>query len=727
MDAPLSREDFLWVIGSLARLSGLAFDATLVGSRFPSPHRLADVAAALREFRIEARVAPTERDGTARLSRQLPTIGWRRVAPASPTVDDDLAPAHCEPVILIAKADNTFAVFKPGQREPEVLTPQALAGLKTSQYWLVRPRTPSTSTGGDAPGEPAAPPATFGIRTLLPHLARHRSIWRDVLLASLAIQLVGLGTPLLTQVVIDKVLVHHTISTLVVVGVAMAVFLLFNSGMTWVRQYLILHTGNRIDALLGSQVFSHLLRLPARYFEHRPTGTLIARLHGVETIREFLTGAAISLVLDLPFLLIFVAIMFYYSWSLALIALGFTAAIAAVSIIATPILRERLNAQFQRGARTQAFTTEYVAAMETVKSLQLEPTLDRQYGQLLGDYLKSTFLARQVSNSFGVLANGLEQAMTLTILVVGALIVMQSAGFTIGMLVAFQMFAGRMTQPLMRLVGLWQEFQQTSIAIKRLGDLMDCPTEPQAIEPSRASSQGPAHVEIEQIAFRYGPDDPWLYREFSLSLPPGKTTVLTGASGSGKSTMTKLLLGFVRPNEGRIRLDGHDIAFLAANELRAGFGVVPQETVLFSGTIFDNLRLAAPEADLDEIVRCCKLAEIHTTIEQLPRGYQTIIGEHGVGLSGGQRQRIAIARALLRKPRVLIFDEATSALDTATAESLARTVNALRGTTTLLFIAHHVPKGLHVDQIVRVGQTRVAGSVDKTSQERSIAQLAEIT
>jgi subfamily B ATP-binding cassette protein HlyB/CyaB len=471
--------------------------------------------------------------------------------------------------------------------------------------------------------------------------------------------------------------------------------------MSWLRQYLVLHTGNRVDAVLGSQVFGHLLRLSLPYFEHRPTGVLIARVHAVETVREFMAGAAVSLVLDFPFLLIFLAVMFAYSWQLTLIALAFLAVLTAISFLVAPLLRARLNKQFLLGARNQAFLTEYVAGIETVKSLQMEPRLQERYDELLAQYLNSGFATRTLSNTYNVVANILEQTLTLAILCVGALLVMRNDGFTIGMLVAFQMFAARMSQPMLRLASLWQEFQQANIAVKRLGDVMNAPPEPVSLSPSR-TAEGKGEVRVKDLSFRYGKDHPWLYRGLNMALEPGKLTVLTGPSGSGKSTLAKLLLGFYQPEEGAIEIDGRDIRHLSANELRSHFGIVPQETYLFSGTLYENLIAANPNANFDDVVQAAKIAEIHDVIEKLPKGYNTEIGEHGVGLSGGQKQRLAIARAVLKRPKILIFDEATSALDQATAERFAQTVNKLKGAATILFVAHQVPGELAVDSVHRL-------------------------
>jgi len=343
--------------------------------------------------------------------------------------------------------------------------------------------------------------------------------------------------------------------------------------------------------------------------------------------------------------------------------------------------------------------------VETVKSLQMEPQLKHRFSDYLADYLHATFKTRQLSNTYNTAASTLEQLMTLLILVFGAYIVMTTPEFTIGMLVAFQMFAGRLSQPMMRLVGLWQQFQQASLSVKRLGDIMNAPAEPYAVMPTRLN-EGRGHIEIQGLAFRYNEKLPYLYREFDLTVPPGITVAIMGPSGSGKSTLAKLLQGFYQPTDGHIRIDGTDLQNLTANELRHYFGVVPQETVLFSGTVYDNLRAANPQATFEQIVHACKLAEIHDTIEQLPNGYQTAIGERGAGLSGGQRQRLAIARALTKRPKILIFDEATSALDPQTAEHFAATVNQLRGKISMLFITHALPKSLRVDEVVRIGHER---------------------
>jgi len=335
----------------------------------------------------------------------------------------------------------------------------------------------------------------------------------------------------------------------------------------------------------------------------------------------------------------------------------------------------------------------------------MEPQVAARFGRNLADYLRASFATRQLSNAYGVFANGIEQTLSVAILGVGAWMAMNQDGFTIGMLVAFQMFAARLTQPALRLAGLWQESQQAAIAMQRLGDLMDAPAEVYSLSPERdreAGRETAGRIEIDNVTFRYRDDQAPVYENFSLTIEPGACVALTGPSGSGKSTLARLLQGFYLPSAGTVRVGGRDTRVIAANELRLNFGVVPQETRLFSGTLFENLIAAQPHASMNEVIDACRHAEIHEFIESLPQRYRTQVGENGVGLSGGQKQRIAIARALLRRPRILIFDEATSGLDRETAEAFARTVTRLRGSATVLFIAHHLPEDLAVDRVTRL-------------------------
>ena len=691
--APEASSWLPWALQAVATLHQRPFDAGLVARQFPPPHDESVLIHAARQLGF--RVAPLDASSANLATLPLPALLR-------------LHPATASTFALLLRTEHGEAVWlRQGEPEPVQVSIGEVAAAFEGRCYLFKPDDAPLTDPDAARGAP-----TFGFRWFIPELLRHRRVWREVLGASLVLQLLALGLPLFTQAIIDKVVVHRTESTLVALAIGMAVFMLFTALLSWVRQFLILHTGNRVDAVLGADAFRHLLRLPVSYFQHRPTGVVAARLNGVESIREFIASAAIGLMLDLPFLLICLAVMFWYSAPLTFIVLGVLSVIALLSLLVAPVFRGRLNQQFLLGARNQAFLTEYIAGFETVKSLQLEPQLEKRYADYLAAYLQSGFLTRQISNSYQVTANTLEQLMTLMVLVGGAWLVMhpdqagiaagEASAFTVGMLVAFQMFAGRLSQPMLRMVGLWQQFQQARLAVQRLGDVMNAPCEPYSLVPARALRPR-GEIELEGASFRYGPDLPPLYSNVQLRIEAGETIAIMGPSGCGKSTLTKLLLGFYRPSEGRVLLDGIDVSHLSANELRSAFGVVPQDTVLFSGSVYDNLVMANPCATFEQVVQAARMAELHDVIQALPKGYQTEIGERGAGLSGGQKQRLAIARALLKNPRILIFDEATSALDPPTAEAFARTVNQLKGKVTMLFVSHALPRNLQIDEIFVIG------------------------
>jgi subfamily B ATP-binding cassette protein HlyB/CyaB len=706
----LDLSDCIWLLSSFCTLHRTAFDPNLFAQRYPAPVAADALSRAAQELGLTLAQRPCG------LSTAL---AWRLpLAIALTPLTTEPAGAAQSWALVLNADEQRVVLIERGQSAPVVLS---VAEVEARFQGLALSLAPQSETAAD-PDMIETREARFGLHWFVPELLKHKRVWRDVLTASLVLQLIGLALPLFTQVIIDKVVVHRTQSTLVALGIAMVIFMLFTSALTWVRQYLVLHTGQRIDAVLGSQVFDRLFKLPLLYFQHRPTGVISARLQGIENIREFIASAAVTVALDIPFLLIFVALMFFYSVGLTLMVLGILGLVVAASLLVAPLFRDRLNEQFRRGAANQAFLTEYVAGIETVKSLQFEPQLNQRYRGLLADYLKAGFATKQLANTYNIWANGLEQLMTMLILMVGAWIVMNGTTMTIGMLVAFQMFASRISQPMLRMVGLWQQWQQTRMSIARLGDIMNAPAEPYSLKPRRMPGTGAGSIEVEGLAFRYGEQLPYLYEQFNFSLQPGQLTALMGPSGSGKSTLAKLLQGFYAPTQGRIRVDGVDISHLSANELRSTYGVVPQETVLFSGTLLENLKLGSPYATFEQVVAACQMAEIHTLIEGLPNGYQTEIGERGVGLSGGQRQRLSIARALLKGPKVLIFDEATSSVDAATAEQLGRTISALKGRATILFIAHMIPKSLHVDRVVRIGEKLSVVAADKSAPAEPQAQ-----
>ena len=459
----------VWALGSLCALNRIPFDAEILLKQFPPPYTTDTLIHAARAlgFRIKlAHQAPSSLGDAP-----VPCLALFSRNPPAPAVQTDgldcTDEAKGDPsatthppaglALITDVSPEHVLCFEAGTNTPLELPVEAFAQRYLGAMFLIAKQRSSVTDPGATQDREG-----FGFRWFVPDLLKHKKVWRDVLLASLVIQLLALGTPLFTQTIIDKVVVHRTESTLIVIAIGMAVFMIFSAILTWVRQYLVLHTGNRVDAVLATAVFDHLFKLPPRYFEKRPTGVIAARLHGVETIREFIASAAVTLVLDLPFLLIFVGIMFWYSVKLTLIALAILAVITMISAIVAPLFQAQLNHQFLLGARNQAFLTEYIAGVETVKSLQMEPQLKHRFSDYLADYLHATFKTRQLANTYNTAATTLEQLMSLLILVVGAYIVMNGtdpgsgsgAGFTIGMLVAFQMFAGKLSQPMMRLVGL---------------------------------------------------------------------------------------------------------------------------------------------------------------------------------------------------------------------------------------------------------------------------------
>lgn len=473
-EGALARDDIIWALGSLSALNSRAFDPELLARELQSPPLHTDAlirAARSLGFRIKQRACLVQRLRRSALpcltllSESTAQVSANQGGSSVPGGPENAVPHEAPPVrlaLVVKCGDADVLLFRAGTNRPVTLTWQELEQQFTGVVFDVALAASALKDpdGAAAAGRP------FGFRWFVPELLKHKRVWRDVLIASLFIQILALTTPLFTQVVIDKVLTDQTESTLVVIAVGMGIFVVFTGILSWLRQYLVLHTGNRVDAVLGSAVFEHILKLPPRYFEARPTGVITARLRGVENIREFVASAAITLVLDLPFLLVFVAIMLTYSVMLTMIALALVGVIIAISLAVAPIFRAQLNEQFLLGARNQALATEYIAGLETVKSLQMEPQVRARYNGYLADYLRSGFAVRQIANTYNVFANGIQQTLSVLVLVMGATLVMRGGDFTIGMLVAFQMFASRVSEPLLRLVGLWQQFQQATLSMR---------------------------------------------------------------------------------------------------------------------------------------------------------------------------------------------------------------------------------------------------------------------
>ena len=529
----------------------------------------------------------------------------------------------------------------------------------------------------------------FGFSWFIPAIVRHRRLLGEVLLASFFLQLFALVTPLFTQVVIDKVLVHKGFTTLHVMAVGMIVLALFDALLSGLRTYLFAHTTNRIDVGLGAQLFRHVLALPLAYFEARRVGDTVARVRELEQIRQFLTSNSVTVLLDVLFTAVFLAVMWGYSSTLTLVVLASLPLYAILSVAITPMIRTRLNEKFTRGAENQSFLVETISGIQTVKALAVEPPLQRRWDEQLAGYVSASFKATSIITIAGQIAGFLQKATTIAILWIGAYLVI-GGELSIGQLIAFNMLAGQVTGPLLRLVNLWHEFQQVGISIQRLGDVLNTRPEP-SYNPSRTTlPQVVGQIMLEGVTFRYRPDSRDVLRQVSLLIQPGQVIGIVGRSGSGKSTITKLIQRLYVPERGRVLVDGVDLAQVDPAWLRRQVGVVLQENFLFNRSVRDNIALTDPGLSMDRVIQAAKLAGAHEFILELPDAYDTVVGEHGCSLSGGQRQRIAIARALIANPRILIFDEATSALDYESEAIIQQNMAQICKGRTVIIIAHRL-------------------------------------
>ena len=529
----------------------------------------------------------------------------------------------------------------------------------------------------------------FGLSWLVPVVGKYKRFFGQVLFVSLLLQLFGLSTPLFTQVVIDKVLVHRSASTLDVLLLGMFFVGLFQACMTAFRSYLFTHSTNKIDVTLSSQLFRHISTLPLRYFEKWQVGDVVSRVRELDTIRQFLTGSALTLVLDVAFAIVYIAVMFFYSTILTIITLVTVLAYVVLNLIVTPIFKRQLNERFMAGAATQSFLIETVTGVQTLKTMAVERTFIERYEGYLARYAKAAFASLKLSNIAGNLGGLIQQFFTVAVLWFGARIVM-TGELSVGSLIAFQMLSGQVIAPILRLVNMWQQFQQASVSIDRLGDIMNEKTEP-AFNPNRTTLPAlQGEIILDQVSFRYREEGAAVLRQISLKIAPGSRVGIVGRSGSGKSTLTKLLQRLYVPDAGRVMIDGVDLVQVEPAWLRRQVGVVLQENFLFNGTIAENIAIVKPEATAEEIVAAARIAGADEFIRELAESYNTQVGERGSLLSGGQRQRIAIARALITNPRILIFDEATSALDYESERIIMDNLDAISAGRTTIMIAHRL-------------------------------------
>ena len=539
----------------------------------------------------------------------------------------------------------------------------------------------------------------FGLKWFIPSIWKYRKPLSEVLIASLVLQIFGLVTPIFTQVIIDKVLVHRGLTTLDVLAIGLIAIALFEALLSILRTYVFTHTTSKIDVTLSTRLFKHLLALPLRYFEVRRVGDTVARVRELENIRHFLTGAPLTSVLDVMFMVVFIAVMFFYSTTLTLVALAALPLFAGLSVLVTPMLRHRLDERFNRGADAQSYLVEAVSGVQTVKSFALEPASQKKWEGLLSNYIRASFKTYQLSGIAGALGQLINRASYLVILWVGAHLVIEG-NLTVGQLIAFQMLSARVSDPVLRLVQMWQEFQQTGLSIKRLGDIFNTKPEP-AMDTSKARLPAiKGNVRLEGVRFRYRVDGSEILRNITFNIEPGMTIGIVGRSGSGKSTLAKLMQRLYIPESGKILIDGIDISLADPAWLRRQIGVVLQENFLFNGSVRDNIAIHYPSANMSDVVKVANLAGAHDFILELQEGYDTMVGERGTSLSGGQRQRIAIARALLTNPRLLIFDEATSALDYESESIIQSNMKKMCQGRTVIIIAHRLSTLRHANKIM---------------------------
>ena len=546
----------------------------------------------------------------------------------------------------------------------------------------------------------------FGLVWFVPQVFRYKNQLVWVLGLSLLLQLLGLATPLFTQVIIDKVLVHRSMNTLDIMIIGMLTLNIFAVWMSALRSYLFSHTTSKIDAVLSSQLFRHITSLPLSYFDRWQAGDVVSRLGELEKIRSFMTGAGLTVVLDIVFAVVYIVIMFLYSSYLSVIVLIALPVYLTLQLIVTPIFKRLLNQLFLIGAENQSFLIEAVNGVETVKAVSIETQFVQKYEQILARLVKTAFTTANVANVANGIASFIQQLFTLLVLWIGAYLVIDRT-ITVGELIAFQMLSSQVITPILRLINMWQAFQQTRVSIERLGDVMNAETEP-AFNPNRTSLPSvQGEIVFERVSFRYRDDGTEVLRSVSFHLKPGMRVGIVGRSGSGKSTVTKLMQRLYVPIAGRVLIDGVDLAQVEPSWLRRQIGVVLQESFLFNGSISYNIGIADPGASRERIATVADIAGVTPFLADFPEGLETMVGERGGRLSGGQRQRVAIARALLTDPRVLIFDEATSALDVESELSIMENLDAIAAGRTMILIAHRLSTVRHCDTILVMDKGQV--------------------
>jgi ATP-binding cassette, subfamily B, bacterial HlyB/CyaB len=672
----------------MASLHGVAADAAQLQHQYGSePFSTQTILLAAKQLGLTAKLV--KQDSSRLGHAPLPAVGTDREGRyfIVGKVDD--------------AGDSTRILIQRVGEAPSVLSLESFTAQWTGELIFF---TSKASFAGDM--------AKFDFTWFIPAVVKYRKLLGEVLLISLVLQIIGLVTPMFFQVVMDKVLVNHAMKTLNVIAIGLVCAILFEAVLTGIRTYVFAHTSSKIDVELGAKLFKHLLSLPISYFQARRVGDSVARIRELENIRSFLTSNAMTLVLDVMFSFIFIAVMLWYSPILTLIVVVSIPIYLLLSLVFTPILRDRLNDKFNKSAENQSFLVETLSGIDTVKAMAVEPRWQQKWDKQLAAYVS----AGLSTTNIGMIASGgvslVSKLVTAAIMWLGATLVVDNK-MTVGELVAFNMLAGQVSSPILRLAQLWNDFQQVGISMSRLGDILNARTEV-AGQKTRIPRIAGA-IEFDQVSFRYKPDAPDVIRGIQLKIQPGEVIGIVGRSGSGKSTLTKLVQRLYVPDRGRVTVDGQDIAIIDTASLRQQTGVVLQENTLFTRSIRDNIALSNPALPIETIIEAAKLAGAHEFICELPEGYDTMVGEHGTGLSGGQRQRIAIARALITNPRILIFDEATSALDYESEKIIQDNMRSICAGRTVLIIAHRLTAVREANRIVVMerGQIVEVGNHDE--------------
>jgi subfamily B ATP-binding cassette protein HlyB/CyaB len=546
----------------------------------------------------------------------------------------------------------------------------------------------------------------FDITWFLGAIHKYRRLLGEVLAASFFLQVFALISPLFFQVVIDKVLVHRSMSTLDVLVLGLVAVSIFEGVLGALRTYVFAHTTNRIDVELGARLFRHLMALPIAYFQARRVGDSVARVRELENIRQFLTSSALTLVLDLLFTFVFLAVMFYYSPLLTGVVLAAFPFYIAISAGASPLFRRRLDEKFRRGSENQAFLVESVTGVETLKAMAVEPQMQRRWEEQLAGYVAASFQVISLNNTASQAIQVINKVVIAAVLYFGAKLVIEG-DLTVGELVAFNMLSTRVSAPVLRLAQLWQDFHQARLSIARLGDILNTQPEPSSSPTRSALPAIRGRIEFEHVGFRYRVDGPEILHDINLTVSPGQIIGIVGSSGSGKSTFAKLIQRLYIPESGRVLVDGVDLAMVDIAWLRRQVGVVLQENVLFNRSVRENIALVDPTLPMERVIAAAKLAGAHDFILELPEGYDSVVGERGSSLSGGQRQRIAIARALITDPRIIIFDEATSALDYESERAIQDNMKQIAAGRTVFIIAHRLSTVRRANRIITLERGRV--------------------